>query len=217
MISYNPPCMTSERISELLAPFLEDDRLSEKQLAQISSYNELLTKWNAHINLTSVRDPEEIITRHFGESFFAAKLLIPEDAQGLAAIDVGSGAGFPGLPLKIWNPELALTLVEAHGKKAIFLREVVRALGFSGVKVFADRAENLTEQADLVTLRAVERFEKALAVAAKLVAPAGRLALLIGDTQIETAELILREVVWEAPVALPLSRGRSLLVGRVPA
>jgi 16S rRNA (guanine527-N7)-methyltransferase len=209
--------MTPNRISELLAPFLGNHCLSEVQLAEISTYTELLVKWNAHISLTSVRDQEEIITRHFGESLFTARQLLSADAESLKAIDVGSGAGFPGLPLKIWNPGLSLTLIEAHGKKAVFLREVARALELSGVKVFADRAENLKDQADLVVLRAVERFEKILPVAANLVAPAGRLALLISDTQIETARSIRPETKWENPVALPLSRGRSLLVGRFPA
>jgi 16S rRNA (guanine527-N7)-methyltransferase len=206
--------MTRDRIAALLSPFLENDHLSAEQLAQIVTYTDLLLKWNTHFNLTAVHDPEEIITRHFGESFFAARQLLSEDAADQSAIDVGSGAGFPGLPLKIWNRELTLTLVEAHGKKAVFLREVARALDFSKVRVFADRAENLDEQANLVTLRAVERFEKILPIAAALAAPGGRLALLIGDGQIEVAKSILPKAVWEAPVALPLSRGRSLLIGR---
>ena len=208
--------MTPDRIAALLSPFLENDRLSAEQLAQIATYTELLLKWNAHFNLTAVREPEEIITRHFGESLFAARQLLTAGATGQTVIDVGSGAGFPGLPLKIWNPELALTLVEAHGKKAVFLREVVRALGFSGVKVFADRAESLSEQASLVILRAVERFEQILPVAANLVAPAGRLALLIGDPQLEIAKSALPKAVWEKPLAVPLSRARNLLVGRFP-
>lgn len=209
--------MTPDRIAELLTPFLENARLSARQLEQVKTYTELLIKWNAHINLTAIRDPEEIITRHFGESLFAAKLLLAANAIDQTAVDVGSGAGFPGLPLKIWCPELTLTLVEAHQKKAVFLREVVRALGLSRVKVFGDRAENLSEQSVLVILRAVEHYEQILPVAAKLTASAGRMALLIGDAQIGTARSILTEASWESPVPLPLSRGRSLLVGRFQA
>jgi 16S rRNA (guanine527-N7)-methyltransferase len=209
--------MTPDRIAALLSPFLEDSRLSDLQLAQIETYNQLLQKWNAHINLTAVRDPEEIITRHFGESLFAAKQLLSPSETTKTAIDIGSGAGFPGLPLKIWNPELELTLIEAHGKKAVFLREVARALGFSKVKVFADRAEKLSDQSDLVIIRAVERFEQILPIAANLVVSHGRLALLIGDAQIESARSILPGSGWENPLPLPLSRGRSLLVGRLPA
>ena len=209
-------CMTPDRISELLAPFLENQRLSEVQVEQVQAYTELLLKWNAHINLTAVRDAETVVTRHFGESLFAAQQLLSPNSDE-TAIDLGSGAGFPGLPLKIWDPELKLTLIEAHGKKAVFLREVVRALGFSSVKVFANRAESLREKANLVTLRAVERFERILAVAAALVAPTGRLALLIGDGQIETAKSILANAAWERPIGIPLSHGRSLLVGRFPS
>jgi 16S rRNA (guanine527-N7)-methyltransferase len=205
--------MTPERIAELLSPFLQDSRLSTEQSAQIATYTDLLMKWNAHINLTAVRDPEEIVTRHFGESLFAARQLL-SDGTDQTAIDIGSGAGFPGLPLKIWCPELSLTLIEAHQRKAVFLREVVRALGLSGVQVFADRAENLKLRASLVILRAVENFDKILPVGSMLIAPNGRLALLIGDTQIQTSKSTLPEVTWEGPIALPLSRGRSLLVGR---
>lgn len=206
--------MTPGRIAELLSPFLEYSHLSAEQLAQIATYTDLLIKWNAHINLTSIRDPEQIITRHFGESLFAARQLLSADATNQTATDVGSGAGFPGLPLKIWSPKLSLTLIEAHQKKAIFLREVVRALGFSGVKIFADRADNLKQQASLVTLRAVERFDKTLPIASALIAPNGRLALLIGDAQIETSKSILPHAAWEDPLSLPLSRSRCLLVGR---
>lgn len=210
--------MTPDRIAALLAPFLDGAQLSAPQLSQISAYTDLLMKWNAHINLTAVRDPEEIITRHFGESLFAARKLFPAEATAKAAtaqtaIDLGSGAGFPGLPLRIWNPELALTLIEANQRKAVFLREVVRALSLSGVTVIADRAESVSEQTSLVSLRAVERFEKILPVARKLLAPTGRIALLIGDAQVQTAKSTLADVRWEDPWPLPLSRTRSLLVG----
>ena len=209
--------MTPNRIAELLEPYLEGHRLSQQQLAQIQTYTELLQKWNAHINLTAVRDTEEIVTRHFGESLFAARQLLSVSETNQTAIDVGSGAGFPGLPLKIWNSDLALTLIEAHGKKAVFLREVVRALAFSKVTVFAGRAEDISEKSSLVTLRAVERFERILPIAAKLVAPAGRLALLIGEAQIAISRSMLPTARWEEPVALPLSTSRILLVGHFSA
>jgi 16S rRNA (guanine527-N7)-methyltransferase len=205
--------MTPDRIAGLLSPFLEDAHLSASQLSQIATYTDLLMKWNAHMNLTAVREPEEVITRHFGESLFAAKHLFPAPATNHGAIDIGSGAGFPGLPLRIWEPELELTLIESNQRKAVFLREVIRALSLSGVRVFADRAEHLSEQASLVTLRAVEHFEQILPVAHKLVASSGSIALLIGDAQIETAKSDLG-IRWEDPLPLPLSHSRSLLVGR---
>jgi 16S rRNA (guanine527-N7)-methyltransferase len=205
--------MTPERIAELLEPFLEDTSLSPSQLGQIETFSALLLKWNAHMNLTAVRNPDEVITRHFGESLFAARRLFSKPARQQTAIDVGSGAGFPGIPLKIWEPTLHLTLIEANQRKAVFLREVVRTLGLSKVSVFADRAEMLSDQVDLVILRAVERFEKVLSVAIKLVAQNGHIALLIGNAQIQTAKSVIRDVKWQDPLPLPLSKSRSLLIG----
>ena len=135
------------------------------------------------------------MTRHFGESLFAARLLFPRSGtfgasgrsrETLHVIDVGSGAGFPGLPIKIWAPEVQLTLIESNHKKATFLREVVRTLDLMDVDVFAGRAETFSGgKGDMVTLRAVERFDSALAVAAELVRPQGRLAVLAGKSQLQ--------------------------------
>ena len=106
------------------------------------------------MNLTAIRDPEEIVPRHFGESFFLARHVFP-DANGDAesdraklvarssklVVDLGSGAGFPALPIKIWAPEIHLTMIESNHKKAAFLREVTRALTLTNVDVIAERAE----------------------------------------------------------------------------
>ena len=205
--------MTQDRISELLLPFLANSPLSDSQLTGIASYIQLLMKWNDHINLTAVRDPEKIVTRHFGESLFAAKHLFPALVADQSVIDVGSGAGFPGIPLKIWNPALDLTLLESNHRKAVFLREVIRALQLTGVQVLADRAEQFSQQASLVTLRAVERFERVLPFARRLVADEGRIALLIGDAQISVAKSVLSDLRWEDPLPLPRSQNRILLVG----
>src|ERR1041384_6900386 len=140
--------MDEARIAELLQPFAGE--LAPEHLRQISTYIDILLKWNQKTNLTAVRDPEQVVLRHFGESLFAAKTLLAPDAA-LAVIDVGSVAGFPGLPLKLWAPRITLTLVEAHAKKATFLREVVRALAFGNVNVATARAETLKEEADLVS------------------------------------------------------------------
>ena len=201
--------MEEARIAELLAPFAGE--LPPERLRQISTYIDILLKWNEKTNLTAVREPEQIVLRHFGESLFAAKALLAADAA-LAVIDIGSGAGFPGLPLKLWAPRIQLTLVEAHAKKATFLREVVRALAFGNVKVLAERAETLQDQAELVTLRAVEKFDEILPTAARLVRAGGRLGLLIGTGQVGVAHQ-LPEFSWEAPQPVPQSRNRVLLVG----
>jgi 16S rRNA (guanine(527)-N(7))-methyltransferase RsmG len=275
--------MHPARIAELLEPFLlhaEVQSLRAEVLSNISTYIDILLRWNARINLTAIRDPEHIVTRHFGESLFAARHLFPQenrvgtdparpegsrrvrpaerseasahaeaiaDAQeqrGRAALqrrvdgeknegalateadarsrtpnarlaDLGSGAGFPGIPIKLWAPEISLTLIESNHKKATFLREVARALTLTDVNIQNVRAETLpAAQFDVVTLRAVERFAEALPAAARLLAPGGRIALLIGSAQLEQAQAILTTFSWSDPLQIPSSKARLLLLGR---
>ena len=205
--------MTASEISEALAPFLGSDvELSPDQICSIQSYLDLLLKWNSRINLTAIREPKEILTRHFGESFFAARHL--SVSSGETAIDIGSGAGFPGLPLKIWHDGLKLSLIESNQRKATFLREAVRAMGLTNVDVLTSRAQELRAQADLVTLRAVESFDQILPVARDLTKPGGRIALLIGAVQAATAKSVLPDVDWESALPMPCSQSRILLIGR---
>jgi len=205
------------RISALLRPFLERT-LPEVQLQQISTYIDLLLRWNARINLTAIRDPDEIVTRHFGESLFLARHLFPEASSTVTAtrvLDIGSGAGFPGIPMKIWAPALSLTLIESNHKKAAFLREVIRALTLTDVNVITARAETLISThppADIVTLRAVERFSTILPIAASLVAPTGRLALLISSAQLPALATLLPNLHWLCPVPIPQSNSRVLSI-----
>lgn len=207
--------MKTEAISELLQPYLGEKVLSTAQLQSLAEYLELLLHWNAKINLTAIRQPDEIVRRHFGESLFAARHLLSEgDAAEISAIDIGSGAGFPGLPMKIAASGLKLILTESNHKKATFLSEAVRTLRLTDVKVSVTRAEELMVRADLVTLRAVERFSRILPVARRLMSAGGRLALLIGDSQAGMAQSALPELLWEDPVPIPLSNNRVLLVGR---
>lgn len=198
----------------LLEAFIEPDSISSVQLDKVSTYLELLLKWNTRINLTSVRSAPEIVTRHFGESFFAARNLTKNLSKSPSVIDIGSGAGFPGLPLKIWAPELRLTLVESNNKKVAFLREAIRSLDLDGCKVLAARAEMLSSKYDLVTLRAVERFDKTLLTAALLLKSQGLLGLLIGESQIAATKDLLPNLTWEDPIAIPLSSSRVLLLGQ---
>lgn len=210
--------MASVRISALLEPFLAAP-LSSIQLKSISIYIDMLLRWNRKLSLTAVRDPDSVVTRHFGESLFAAqRLFLPSSpVPRLQLVDVGSGAGFPGLPIKICVPELSVILIEANHKKAAFLREVIRALTLKGVDVFLGRAEDFApHSAGIVTMRAVERFERALPVAARLVRPGGLLALLIGESQVQTAAQVLPGFSWQASIPVPCSTARVLLVGRQP-
>jgi 16S rRNA (guanine527-N7)-methyltransferase len=196
--------MHTARIADLLAPYAT---LGESQLQQISTYIDVLRKWNVRTNLTAIRDPEDIVTRHFGESFFAAGFLLRDVPQGFTVIDVGSGAGFPGIPFKLFAPHITLTLIESHNKKAIFLREVIRALELSNAHVISARAEHVTETADLVTMRAVERFESILPDLPRLVRPGGRLGLLVGERQLEPAQRLVPGT-WTTSEPVPATSGR---------
>lgn len=198
-------------LNQVLEPFISQP-LSPEQLKQFELYLELLLKWNAKISLTAIRSPEDIVRRHFGESLFAGEHLNILASSSLH--DFGSGAGFPGLPVKISSPQLDVTLIESQQKKAAFLREVIRTLKLEKVNVHADRAELLKRQAQIVTMRAVEKFASALPVAASLVEPGGRLALLIGTSQVQVAMQALPRLEWRDPVHLPESRERVLLVGQ---
>ncbi len=166
-------------IGELLRPYYPGAHTH--LLDKLSVYLELLMRWNERKNLTAVRDPRRVVQRHFGESLFLA-CHIPGHARTL--LDLGSGAGFPGIPVALAQPELIVTLAESQHKKAAFLREAVRELGIS-TSVWARRAEDLPPATlfDVVALRAVDRPEKALRVAEALLATGGTLAHLTVDAK----------------------------------
>ncbi|MEZ4836341.1 MAG: 16S rRNA (guanine(527)-N(7))-methyltransferase RsmG [Caldilineaceae bacterium] len=144
--------------------------LSAQQSAQFQTYFELLVDWNQKMNLTAIEDLEGVQTKHFLDSLVGLPLIAGElgasipPQNALRAIDVGSGAGFPGIPLKIAWPSLQLTLLDGTGKKITFLQEVVKALKLTDVDVVQGRAEELgqqdtyREQFDLVMARAVARL-----------------------------------------------------------
>ena len=206
--------MDPTRIAELLSPFAGDAEVPVDMLEQFHLYLDLLLRWNARVNLTAVSDPEQIVTRHFGESIFAARMLDLQAGGAITLADVGSGAGFPGIPIKLWALHLELTLIESHNKKATFLREALRTLKLNHAQVFCGRAEQWGQTADLVTLRAVEHFERALPVAEALVRPGGKLCLLIGSSQMKSAqELSGEQWTWHDPLPVPLSTGRVVVIG----
>ena len=131
-------------IASLLAPYYGVD--SQHFSDQIRIYIALLLEWNRKISLTAVTDPADIVRFHFGESLFAASAL--EILNGRLA-DVGSGAGFPGIPLAMAIPRIQATLIEANAKKAAFLSEVARRLQLSNVSVVRSRMEDATQIGDL--------------------------------------------------------------------
>lgn len=207
--------MEASALRDLLAPFIPADELDAPLLASVGIHLDLLTRWNQRMNLTALRSPEEMVVRHFGESLFAARSLFARNAVQ-DVFDLGSGAGFPGLPIKYWAPQLQLTLIESHGKKATFLREVGRALQLTGFSVLTARAESLSQRASFVTMRAVEKFDQALVAASRLVAPGGRLAILIGEAQRERA-LSLLPPGESSTLSLPSSEQRILLTWKPAA
>ncbi|WP_260703081.1 16S rRNA (guanine(527)-N(7))-methyltransferase RsmG [Edaphobacter flagellatus] len=160
------PVLTESEIERLLAPYTNQNATLAAKMVE---YLDLLVRWNARTNLTAIRTPEEMVRRHFGESLFAAAHL--GDPLPDTLLDLGSGAGFPGLPIALARPEIAVTLAESQNKKSTFLREAVRTLGVKNVEVWAGRAENLPEgrQFHTVTLRAVDDMAAALAIAEPLV------------------------------------------------
>jgi len=155
------PTLSEPRIAELLNHYVVTPPAI---LPELSLYLDLLLKWNARTNLTAIRQPEEIVRRHFGESLFTARHLGDPDTL----LDLGSGAGFPGLPIALLRPEIHVALAESQSKKATFLREAVRTLGVPNVEVWATRAESLPpdRRFHTVTLRAVDDMAAAIATAA---------------------------------------------------
>ncbi|HEY2646046.1 MAG TPA: 16S rRNA (guanine(527)-N(7))-methyltransferase RsmG, partial [Candidatus Acidoferrales bacterium] len=148
------------QIRDALSPF--DISPSEEQIDKIRGYILLLLKWNRIISLTSITAPSEIIGRHFGESMYATKIMPVENCR---LADVGTGAGFPGLALKIICPDVRLVLIESNKKKCAFLSEVIRILELDDVEVRSDRFEDIrpeTISANIITSRAVGEFKQLL-------------------------------------------------------
>ena len=186
--------------------------LSDAQVTCIQQYTRILRHWNEKLNLTAIKDPLEILHRHFCESMYAA-VAVPINSGRLA--DIGSGPGFPGLPLKILRPELQLVLVESNIKKGTFLAEVIRELGLLNARVLISRYEELGEELaplDFVCSRAVGEFGPFLDWAASDVVSAGRVILWIGGRDLDEARKSV-QWDWQEPIAVPQSLRRYLLVG----
>lgn len=155
-------------------------------------YKQELKKWNRTINLSAIRDDRDIIIRHFLDSFAFAKGFTPR--QGLMLLDMGSGAGFPALLLKIAFPDIQVTLIESVKKKASFLRHMIRALEMTGAEVADVRTDMLSPdysgRFDVVTARAFAKMEKAMAEGVRFLKPGGFLVLSRGPEEtIERAEV----------------------------
>jgi len=185
--------------------------LDDQTTAKFASYLSLCLRWNEHLNLSSVRDNEGIISRHFIESIVVARS-IPQEIATL--LDFGSGGGLPGIPIAICRPQVTVTLAESQTKKAAFLQEAVRVLGINA-KVHAGRGEALRAVFDCVTLRAVDKMPKAVRAATKLVAPEGWLALMTTNAGLAPLKTAAGpQFSWDPPLRLPGSESRILALGR---
>jgi 16S rRNA (guanine527-N7)-methyltransferase len=186
--------------------------LNNQQVEQIQQYTNILWTWNDKVNLTAIRDPLEILYRHFCESMFGSTLLPVENCR---LADVGSGGGFPGLPLKIIRPDLQIFLVESNVKKATFLAEVVRELGLRDARVLVSRFEELDEELaplDVVCSRALGDFANFLAWAASPQVAARQVLLWLGGRDLDEVRA-QPSWIWSEPVAVPKSLQRFLLLG----
>ena len=146
-----------ERIVPLCHEFGVD--LTEAQIKQLNLYGNLLLEWNERINLTAIKEPQEVLFKHFYDCIlFFKNVQVP---QNVSVIDVGTGAGFPGMVIKIVRPDLKVTLLDSLNKRLVFLNEVISALGLEGIETVHSRAEdggknkNLREKFQIATARAV--------------------------------------------------------------
>jgi len=205
-----PAAPSSDTIHRALGEF--HLTATSEQVQQIQRYTSLLLKWNDAVNLTAIRDPMEILYRHFCESMFAASVVSLDNGR---LADVGSGGGFPGLPLQILQPKLQVILIESNVKKATFLAEVVRELGLTGTRVLVSRYEELGEELtplDFVCSRAVGEFSMFLNWAASVHVNAQKALLWVGGRDVEEIQGV-SGWKWSEPVQIPQSLRLFLLVG----
>jgi 16S rRNA (guanine527-N7)-methyltransferase len=204
--------ISRQRVRELLSPF--DISIPDEGIDKLIVYVDLLLRWNRKINLTSITNAEECVTRHFGESFLLSHLL---ELKG-RLLDIGSGAGFPGLALKLIAPGLEVVLLEPVSKKRAFLKEAARACGTDPIEVSGSRFEEFAHREvmqsfEIITSRAVGSLELMVQSAGTLLKPNGHLCLWLGSAQVQAIQAGNEGLNWLTPAAIPLSRDRVILVG----
>lgn len=166
----------------LLESGLRELGLDSAQAEPLLAYLALLARWNKTYNLTAVRDPREMVTKHLLDSLAMHPFVEDLAARGGQLADLGTGPGLPGIPLAIVKPGLRVTLVESNGKKARFLREAARQLGLTGVRVAESRIEAVDEAGayDAITARALATLPLILELGGHLLKPEGVLLAMKG-------------------------------------
>ena len=186
--------------------------LSGRHIMSLISYERELLEWNQKFNLTAIRDAEAVRTKHFLDSFSCVLAWGANPPHHL--IDVGTGAGFPGLPLKILYPQMRLTLVESVGKKAMFCQHIVRVLGLEGVNVLNARAEDLgrkpehREQYDWAVARAVANMNILVEYLLPLVKVGGTMLAQKGESgpaEAQSAEKAMKLLGGKLQQILPVN------------
>jgi 16S rRNA (guanine527-N7)-methyltransferase len=176
--------------------------LSDGQLSALERHYDMLVRWNRVLNLTSIRNVEEAVVRHYCECLYLASLL-PGAGR---VLDLGSGAGFPGIPIAVLHPGCTVSLLESHQRKAVFLREASRES--RNVEVLAQRAEDVSGGWDILVSRAVRPTE----VLAQVPRLAPRVGMLVGDDFLREGGQF-RRMEWEEPTKLPWGDGRWAVFG----
>jgi 16S rRNA (guanine527-N7)-methyltransferase len=197
--------------------------LTDQQAAQLSRYHKELDRWNERYSLTAIRDPDKVRVKHFLDSFSCA--LVMEARPGLRIIDVGTGAGFPGIPLKILFPESMITLVDSVRKKVEFCQHIIDELALEGIQVIRDRAERLgqdpafREAFDWAVARAVAQLPELAEYLLPLVRRGGSMLAMKGETgpaeaqrSAETFEVLGGELDRMVHLTLPGVREDRYLV-----
>ena len=187
--------------------------LNRRQLEQFGIYYQELIKWNQRVNLTSITDYEEVQIKHFLDSLTVMLALEHRDYGSFCVIDIGAGAGFPGIPLKILLPEIKLALLEATAKKASFLHHLVARLGLDDVEIIVGRAEDIAHEAeyrekfDLVLSRAVAK----LPALAELTLP----FCAVGGSFVAQKKGVMDEEISQANRAINLLGGNLRAVKKI--
>jgi 16S rRNA (guanine527-N7)-methyltransferase len=195
-----------ERFAEILHAHLGTVcRLSNQQIVSLHVHLQLYQRWSRVLNLSSIREFRSAVVKHYCESLFLAAKL---PGSPLSIVDVGSGAGFPGIPVAIFRPDCHICLVESHQRKAVFLKEATR--GQANVDVKAKRAEEVESRFDWLISRAVS-WKDLRPIALRT---ASRVGLLVAEAG---ASRIMKEsgLTWEEPLPLPWAPQDVLLVGDV--
>jgi len=207
-----------EGLKELSFPV--DNRI----ISQFETYKRELVEWNRRIDITSIATDEDMAIKHFIDSLLPSVFI----KNGAFVMDIGSGGGFPGIPLKIYKPDLRMILLEASEKKVVFLKHIIRILGLKNITPINQRAEDkgfrtvMKETVDVVLSRAFSRFKDFFDIARHYVRPGGMVIGMLGrewERAIQEADSLIKTYGFEVKITrhfeLPRQKGQRTIIGVV--